>query len=401
MKKKILFVINTLGQAGAERALITLLSYIDKNQYDVYLYVMLNQGELVDEVPGYVQILNHHISPKSLHGKAGERELVKEVLTCGLRHGSGLRQIGSIVRNYKRMKQQDRVQLDKLLWRTVADGGKRFPMEFDLAIAYLEGASTYYVADYVLAKKKVAWVHVDVNEAGYTRELDGDSYDKIDHIYGVSHEVKDAFLTLHPECKEKTSVIENIISVEDIQKKSKEEYSSEFDKNSFCLLTVGRLHQQKAYDVAIDAMKLVKEKRGDIKWYVVGDGPLKEELQKKIKDEDLENEFILLGHRKNPYPCYADCDIYIQATRFEGKSISIREAKALGCPLIVSNVSGNREQIEDGKNGLLCELTKESIAEKILYLSDNEALRQQMSEMNRNEKDDHHLEELKKLFEDI
>ena len=78
MKKKILFVINTLGQAGAEKALLNLISALDRNAYEIYLYVMLNQGEMIYDVPNYVHVLNKHISPLPVLGKEGEGHMTKE-----------------------------------------------------------------------------------------------------------------------------------------------------------------------------------------------------------------------------------------------------------------------------------------------------------------------------------
>ena len=56
--KKILFVMNTMGRAGAERALLALIKNLPKEEYDISLYVLINRGELFDEVPDYVHILN-------------------------------------------------------------------------------------------------------------------------------------------------------------------------------------------------------------------------------------------------------------------------------------------------------------------------------------------------------
>ena len=75
--------------------------------------------------------------------------------------------------------------------------------------------------------------------------------------------------------------------------------------------------------------------------------------------------------KENPFPYYAQCDLYVHATRFEGKSIAIQEAQMLGCAVIASDCAGNREQMEDGVDGLLCPLTPEGIAEKIEELIDD------------------------------
>ena len=70
------------------------------------------------------------------------------------------------------MRKEGRLMPDKLLWRAISDGARRFPEEYDLAVAFLEGGSAYYVADHVRAKKKAAFIHIDYQKAGYSRELD-------------------------------------------------------------------------------------------------------------------------------------------------------------------------------------------------------------------------------------
>lgn len=62
MKKKLLFVINTLSRAGAETALLEMLRRLDSQEYEIYLYVVTGQGELADKLPGYVRLLNSTFS---------------------------------------------------------------------------------------------------------------------------------------------------------------------------------------------------------------------------------------------------------------------------------------------------------------------------------------------------
>lgn len=138
---------------------------------------------------------------------------------------------------------------------------------------------------------------------------------------------------------------------------------------------MGRLTAQKAYEVSIAAMKLLKEKKGNVRWYVLGEGNLRDKLQELIDQYGLTRDFILLGAKKNPYPYFAQTDIYVHASRFEGKSIAIQEAQILGCSIIVSDCSGNREQVEDGKDGLMCRLTPEDICDKIIRMMEDEELR--------------------------
>ena len=93
----------------------------------------------------------------------------------------------------------------------------------------------------------------------------------------------------------------------------------------------------------VPAMKLLKDQGIKARWYVLGEGELRNKLQQKIDSLGLKEDFLLLGAKENPYPYYKQCDLYVHATRFEGKSIAIQEAQVLGCTILVSDCSGNRE----------------------------------------------------------
>lgn len=97
-------------------------------------------------------------------------------------------------------------------------------------------------------------------------------------------------------------------------------------------------------------MKILKDHGVKARWYVLGEGELREKLQSQINRLGLQNDFVLLGAKTNPYPYYRQCDLYVHATRFEGKSIAIQEAQTLGCTILVSDSSGNREQVIQGED---------------------------------------------------
>ena len=154
MKKKILFVINTLGRAGAETALITLLKKLPENEYDISLYVLCGQGELVRELPTYVHLLNRHFCWESVLSKKGKFLLFKTVLIKNFCHGAFFHNLSYLFLNRKN------TPLEKLLWRIVSDGSERFDTHFDLAVSYIEGGSAYYVHDHVSAAKKAAFIQI-------------------------------------------------------------------------------------------------------------------------------------------------------------------------------------------------------------------------------------------------
>lgn len=183
--KKILFVINTLGRAGAETALLELLRRLDAEEYEISLYVLLGQGEMISQVPQRVHVKNKKICTASVLSGAGRRKLIQTSFRAFFRHGRTIKKMQYVIQNFFRMKKTGNIQPDKLLWRVISDGADRFSETFDLAVAYLEGGSAYYVADHVNAKKKAAFVHIAYGNSGYTREMDRDCYEKMDQIFTV------------------------------------------------------------------------------------------------------------------------------------------------------------------------------------------------------------------------
>ena len=370
--KKLLFIINTLGCGGAERAILNLFSALDSNKYEISLFVLTSQGELRRELPENVRLINKKYKEVSVLTKKGRRLLTLSVLKAGIGKALFLRRAPYLIKNFFIMLKKGKILLDKLFWRLLSDGAPKIQEEYDLAVAYLEGGATYYTAQHIKAKKKTAFVHIDYEKAGYTRELDLDCYEKFDRIFTVSDEVKEHFLSVYPEYECKTSVFNNILNQERIKKMADQGEGFNDGFKGLRILTVGRLTRQKRCDIAIEAMKLIKEKISmPIRWYVLGEGDLRQELEQQIKSAGLENDFILMGVKENPYPYYKGCDFYVHATEFEGKSIALQEAQVFGKPILATDCSGNREQIENGTDGILCELDPGQVCEKLLYMINN------------------------------
>ena len=369
--KKILFVINTLGGAGAETALLELLRSLSPREYEISLFVLLNQGEMVDRLPSHVRLINADFCRESVLGREGKKRLNRYVFRTLFRRGSVFRNLPYLIKNLVSMVRKGKLLPDKLLWRVMSDGAPAPEEFYDLAVAYLEGGSAYFVADHVMAAKKAGFIHIDYGKAGYTRSLDLDCYASFDRIYTVSDEVRRYFLGTYPEYAGKTEIFHNMIDPGRIRERAA---LPDFDRVR--ILTVGRLTAQKAYETAVEAMKLLKEKGENVRWYVLGEGEERRPLEKKIRQYGLEKDFLLLGAKENPYPYYAQTDLYVHCTRYEGKSIAIQEAQTLGCTILVSDCSGNREQVRDGMDGRMCELSAEGIRDGICeLLRDPEACR--------------------------
>ncbi len=376
---RILFVINTLGQAGAETALLSLLQTLAREKgearYEISLFVLTGQGEMVSRLPADVRLLNRKYREESVLTAKGRKYLKKTVLKAMFTRATVVKLFPYLVKNTCAMLGKKRLLPDKLLWRVLSDGGMVLPEEYDLAVSYLEGGAAYFVADHVKAAKKAAFIHVDYEKAGYTRALDKDCYLAFDKIFTVSDEVREAFLKAYPELPDKTEIFHNILNKEEIVRRAEEGEGFTDGFTGMRLLSVGRLTAQKAFEVSVDAMKRLKDAGKNVRWYVLGEGDQRKKLQEQIDVLGLTEDFILYGAVNNPYPFMKQADIYVHASRFEGKSIAIQEAQILGKPMVVSDCSGNREQVCHGRDGLMCGLTPESLAENIMLLLEDEALR--------------------------
>lgn len=379
---RILFVINTLGQAGAETALLSLLQTLAREKgearYEISLYVLTGQGEMASRLPADVRLLNKKYREESVLTAKGRKYLKKTVLKAMFTRATVVKLFPYLVKNTCAMLGKKRLLPDKLLWRVLSDGGMVLPEEYDLAVSYLEGGAAYFVADHVKAAKKAAFIHVDYEKAGYTRALDKDCYLAFDKIFTVSDEVREAFLKAYPELPDKAEVFHNILNKEEIVRRAEEGEGFTDGFTGMRLLSVGRLTAQKAFEVSVDSMKRLKDAGKNVRWYVLGEGDQRKKLQEQIDALGLTEDFILYGAVNNPYPFMKQADIYVHASRFEGKSIAIQEAQILGKPMVVSDCSGNREQVCHGKDGLMCGLTPDSLAENIMLLLEDEALRRKL-----------------------
>lgn len=381
MAKKILFVINTMGQGGAEVALIELMKELPKLvDCQIDLYVMLGQGELIDNIPSHVNILNKKIDPADVLSSAGRVKLYRHTSAKLLSGLSGVRNLPYTVSNHREMRRSGNVIPKNLIWKAVSDGTKPPREKYDVAIAYIEGASTYYVADRVGARAKAAFVHIDYHKAGYNRKLDHGCYERFQAIYCVSPDVKNAFLSEYPELSDRVHVMRNIIDPEGIIEKSKTGEGFDDGYEGLRIVSLGRLVKQKSYETAIEAARLLKERGHSFRWYVFGEGEERADLENRIKDAALENEFILFGSVRNPFPYLREAQIYVQCSKFEGQSIAVREAKVLGMPIVLSLSSGNHDQLTDGVDGIYVGTDALSVADGIERLITDPKLRQRLGE---------------------
>lgn len=390
--KKVLFVIDSLHCAGAEKSLTTLLSLLDYSKYDVDLQLFGYGGELEELVPKEVNILKpmEYIKFSSLSTKNAVIKSLKnmnfKMLSSRLKFSLAIRK-----NNYSN------AQKARIYWQKVSNVIEENNKEYDIAISYAQGVPTFYVAEKVCAKKKLAWVNVSYKLGDEDRAFQEQFYDKYNKIVAVSDSAKNIFLETFPKYTNKLEIIYDINDANFIRRMSEQGQSYNDNYTGLRILTIGRLANQKGYDIALEACKILKEKEIEFKWYSLGIGPLKEEIEKYINENNLENNFKLLGVKSNPYPFIKDCDIYVQTSRFEGFGIAIAEARMLNKPVVTTRFDAVYNQMKDRKNGLVVDMNSQGIVNGILELINNKKLTNEIISYLKTEKKGN-TEELEKFY---
>ncbi|TMW70542.1 glycosyltransferase [Alteribacter natronophilus] len=393
MKENILFVIDSLECAGAEKSLVTLLSLLDFEKYSVDLFLFGHGGELEELVPPEVNLLDP--AAYSIYSK-----LPMNIALFNTFINSEYRNLCSRLEFTLKLRtgKYRNSQKARIFWQSTSRAFKQNKKEYDIAISYAQGVPTFYVAEKIRAKKKFAWVNVsyrlDEKEQAFQKQY----YDVYDRIVAVSDSTKEVFLEAFPNYKNKMNVIYDINNPEFINRMAKIGTGYEDGFDGVRILTIGRLANQKGYDIALDACKQLKESGLHFRWYALGKGPLQQEIEHKIKEYGLSDHFILLGVKSNPYPYIANADLYVQTSRFEGFGLAIAEARMLNIPVVTTEFDAVYNQMVQRKNGLVTGMDGESVAEGINELLNNRALYKKIVEYLKKEKKGN-IEELDKFYQ--
>lgn len=371
-KKRILFIMNNLNVGGAEKALVSLLQVFDYDRYEVDLYLFKKEGAFLKEVPVEVHVLPR---PKNYVYFDGP---VKNTIIKNLKKLNFGLIFDRICFGFLQKKQIPPAEKEQCAWKYIKNHLPNIEKKYDVAIGFLENKPINFCIDKVVAKKKIGFIHNDYIGLGMNPKHDISRFKSLDHILSVSENCVEILKNTFPQFNEKFKLIENISSTERIRKLSTEENDLEFKRNS--IISVGRLSPQKNFVLAICAAEILKSRGYDFEWNIVGEGNEKDLLQKLITEKKLNGIFNLLGLKENPYSYISKSIVYVQPSKFEGKSIAIDEAKILAKPIILTNFLTSKDQITDGENGLIVEMNAECLANGIELLLKDEKLRRKFSE---------------------
>ena len=362
MKPRIFIAMHYMEIGGAETALIGLLNALDPNRVEVDLFLHDHRGEMMQFIPEWVNLL-----PQIPKYSVLERPIV-ELVKRGFWGIAAARLWAKCLSQkvYKRSgsKLENNGGLDKMSKYTTPLLPKINPsMTYDLAITFL--TPHRIVAEKVKAKKKIAWIHTDYTRVWVDAEEELKVWQKYDYVASISGDVTNTFLQVFPTLAPKIVEIENILSSSFVRKRAElQDVNKEIrHEGAITLLSVGRFSDAKNYDNVPDICKrLINETKLNIKWYIIGYGGDEALIRQKIKEAGMEEHVILLGKRSNPYPYIKACDIYVQPSRYEGKSVSVREAQMLFKPVVVTNYPTASSQIRSGVDGVIVPMDNEGCA---------------------------------------
>ena len=377
MKPRIFITMHYLEIGGAEISLIGLLRAIDYSKYDVDLFIHSHRGELMSMIPKQVNLLPE-IKKYSV--------LEAPITTC-LKRGfvdvACCRLIGKLRKKFYYWTHPDVGEDDDFFFSHYTTWllPKINPMaKYNLAISFL--TPHLIVLDKVRAKKKVAWIHTDYQTLRVASDLVLPMWEKYDKIISISKDITTTFLNVFPTLENKVIEVENILSPTSVREQAQAfEISGEMPSSSLKLLSIGRYCHPKNFDNLPDiAQRMVSMGVTDFRWYIIGFGPDEELIRKKIAEAGMEDHVILLGKKENPYPYIKACDIYVQPSRYEGKSVTVREAQILCKPVIITNYATAKSQVLDGIDGIIVPMDNEGCAKGIVEAIKNKELLSSISD---------------------
>jgi glycosyltransferase involved in cell wall biosynthesis len=365
MKKKLLFVIPSLRIGGAEKSLVNLLTELDYKKYDVDALLLTPVGELICLLPKEVNVL-----PIQDNFKIFSQSLLSSALTFLSKGKFNLAFYRICFAILNRIEKNPAI-CEQKSWKYVKHFYHTISKEYDAAIGYLEKTSTYFVRDKVISKNKIAWIHTDLEMAKLDLKREHQNLLYFNHIVTVSENLVEKLKKVFPDLESKIVSIENIISKRALGNLASEKISLPYSKENFNIVYVGRIAKEKGLFNALDAIDLLIKKGYKINWYLIGWGDQESLLIKKSKDYGIENSVHFLGAMSNPYPYLKNADLFLLTSFYEGKSIAIEEAKLLAKPIVITNFTTAKSQINHLENGLIAEMNPESIANNIeLILKD-------------------------------
>lgn len=331
--KKILIVNDNMAMGGIQKSLVNLLKNIPSS-YDITLLLFNKSGSLLQEIPQNIKI----ISPNKIYGVLGmnRKELKKHpfLLIAKL----FLKMVAKLTSRRTAMKivglfQKKYTGYDKVISYSHLTREKDF-----------SNGCGDFVLDKTISNNKICWIHCDYKNSGYSSEKNNQEYSEFDKIVCCSDSVRKIFLNITGLNAKKVYSLRNFYDLNILNLAEENTYL--YDEKYINLITVARLSKEKGINIFVN--ELIKSKRNDIRYYIVGDGPMKDDINSCIINNNLEKQVFILGEKNNPYKYMKNADYFVLPSIHEAAPIVFDEANLLDLPIISTPTTSAKEMIYNG-----------------------------------------------------
>ena len=362
--EKVLFKIKSLGLGGIEKLTVDILNNLKLEDKKIVLMLEKREDFFKNQIPKEIEIV---------YLKSEKLEKIIENIK-NKKKNIFYKVLYNLLMNYEKIEMARNVNK----YISLNKDAKMF-------IDY-SGTATKYISK-INIERKIYWNHLSIEKMKPSKRVRMlKRLNNYTQIVAICEEMAQEIKTIFPELAYKVKVIYNFIDEEKIKLKVEEDKKLEEEllKEKYCI-SVGRLSEPKDYKTTIQAFKILKERGIKEKLFIIGDGNLKEKLNKLIKELDLEGQVFLLGMKENPYLYMKNADILIHSSRKEGFPMVLLEGMCVGVPIICSNFkTGAYELIEKERNGEIFEIANyEELANKVESLLKNNELRKNYIEKSK------------------
>ena len=337
--KKILFLINDLGQGGAEKVLVNLVNNMDPEKFEIHVTALFGGG--VNE-----QFLKPHIRYRTLlPGAFPGNSHVMKLLTPRMLHRMCVKE------------------------------------HYDIEVAYLEGPASRIISGCTDPDTKlVTWIHCTFrNEkqfaVGFRSPAEARAaYARFHRRVFVSRDVMEAFRVFCP--REPMTVCYNTNETARMQVLCREEIPADtFRPEEFKMIGTGKLIPVKGFDRLARIHQRLRREGYPVHTYLLGIGEEEQKLRTFAREQGIGDSFTLLGYQTNPYAYVARSDLFVCSSHSEGFSTAATEALIVGTPVCTTNVSGMKEMLgEHNEWGLVTDNDEEALYAGIKRLLDDPGL---------------------------
>lgn len=367
-KPKLLFVIYSLVGGGAEKVFLSIINFLDKSKYDIRVVI-------IKDIIDYPDALDPAIKLHCLD-KRGRLDLFKVVygLHCYIR-----------------------------------DYGPDAVMAFDHyanLITVLAGRFFNRVPRVVISERNYPDAYLQTERLSWLKRLLLKLlYAKADCIVSVSEAIRANLIESYDLPFFRIKTIFNPLAIEEIQVFAEQEIRHSFfsENETLVVITAGRLAEQKRFDRLLYAFAAVSRSHANARLIILGKGPLEGFLKELAVRLKIDSFVAFAGFQANPYAWMRRADIFVLSSDFEGFPNVLAEAMACGTAVVSTDCrSGPSEIITNRINGILVPTNDaDALAQAIMQLLQNEALRQHLARQGQLRVRDFRIDKIGREYEHV